>query len=185
MNDAEQKELIKDLKITIGKNLERIRKEKGITRKELAEAINVNETTLGAYCVGRNLPPIDKIYALAVILNCSIIELTGDNPIVKSRAIRQFHWEHYTKVLEKIGFSIEFEGKWAIIKERFKTTVTNEGVIPAQLATRKFQKVVFLSLMEDVEEIALNEDIGFKKAFYELIFGEKSPYNPNNEIPTI
>ena len=181
----ERKEFIKNLKITIGENLERIRKDKGKTRKELAEAINVSETTFGAYCVGRNLPPLDKIYTLAVMLDCSIIDLTGDNPRIKGREVYQYRWEHYIGILEKIGFSIEFKDRWAIIKEKMNLNITNEGVTLAPLTTRKFNKFLLTPFMDEVEEFALHNDISLKKAFYELFFGEKSALNPKNKLPSI
>lgn len=63
----------------LGENLERIRKEKGYTRKQLAEVVNVNEISFGAYERGKTLIPLDKIFALANFLQVSVGSLTGEN----------------------------------------------------------------------------------------------------------
>lgn len=71
-----------ELQKVFGENLESLRKQKNLSRKELADAIGITETSLGAYAQGRRSPTLDKIWHLAVKLDCSIGELLGDVPII-------------------------------------------------------------------------------------------------------
>lgn len=62
-----------------GKNLKRIRTERGISRKELAVLIGMDGNTFSPYERGLREPPLDKIFKLADILKVSVAELLGDN----------------------------------------------------------------------------------------------------------
>ena len=180
MNDDKREKLKK----TFSENLERIRKERGITRKELAEAVGVNETSFGAYCVGRNLPPIDKILIIAEILNCSIIDLTGDNPKAKVReqAIWERHWEESIRILNIAGFSVEENAPWITVVEQPKIE-KSEGEIffTPKRAVASIRNIAFPSLISNIIEIAVHRNSTFKDVLTELLFSkEESPfYKPN------
>ena len=63
----------------LGENLERIRKEKGYSRKQLAEYLGVNVVAIGLYETGKREPPLDKIFKLATFLEISVSSLIGEN----------------------------------------------------------------------------------------------------------
>lgn len=63
----------------LGANLRRICEEKGVSRKQLAEAVGVTEVSICGYETGRKLPPLDKIFVMADFLKVSVTSLTGDN----------------------------------------------------------------------------------------------------------
>ncbi len=44
----------------------------GLTQKDLAEIIGVDRTTVGKWELGRSIPRVEKLLALAKTLNCSI-----------------------------------------------------------------------------------------------------------------
>ena len=62
-----------------GDNLSFIRYHKGITRKQLADYLNVDKNTIGAYENAKKLPPIDKIILIANFFEVNVIDLIGDN----------------------------------------------------------------------------------------------------------
>ena len=56
-------------------NLKRIRLEKGLTQKQLAEAINVTRPTITFYESGRVEPQLEKLLMLSSSLGVSLEEL--------------------------------------------------------------------------------------------------------------
>lgn len=44
----------------------------GLTQKDLAEIIGVDRTTVGKWELGRSIPRVEKLLALAKTLDCSI-----------------------------------------------------------------------------------------------------------------
>lgn len=64
------------------KNLSLIRHKKKITRKQLADALQMTEIAFGAYERGR-IPTIDKVFVICETLECSITDLLGDTEIGK------------------------------------------------------------------------------------------------------
>ena len=63
--------------MTIGENIRRIRKERGLTLKQLGEQIGVNEAYIRAYESGRRHPKQKNLEALALALHVNIEALTG------------------------------------------------------------------------------------------------------------
>ena len=57
-----------DLKVTIPKNLERIRKEKDLTHSEMARVLGINRTTLYLYESGRRVLPTELVYKIWEVL---------------------------------------------------------------------------------------------------------------------
>lgn len=65
--------------ITLGKRLKKLREEKGLTQKQLAEIISMSQQTIGHYEVGRARPDLDTLQRLAEIFGCSIDFLLGNS----------------------------------------------------------------------------------------------------------
>lgn len=63
--------------MTIGENIRRIRKERGLTLKQLGEEIGVSEAYIRAYESGRRNPKQEKLEALATALHVNVEALTG------------------------------------------------------------------------------------------------------------
>lgn len=63
--------------MTIGENIRRIRKERGLTLKQLGEAIGVSEAYIRAYETGRRNPKQKSLEALAYALHVNVEALTG------------------------------------------------------------------------------------------------------------
>lgn len=61
----------------IGKKIANIIKSKGITQRELAEQINISESTLSRYIKGERMPKLEILYSIAEALNISIDALIG------------------------------------------------------------------------------------------------------------
>ena len=57
------------------KNLKRIRKLRGLTRKELAEKVGVTVKAIGHWETGIRKPTFDNLFTLTKVLNVSANEL--------------------------------------------------------------------------------------------------------------
>ena len=60
-------------------NLKQIRTERGVSRKELAEAVGITQNLLGLYETARRVPPLDKIFSLADALQVPLTDIIGEN----------------------------------------------------------------------------------------------------------
>ena len=77
----------------VGANIKRLRKEKGLSQKELAEKLNVIDKTISRWECGYGLPDVNLLPEIAKIFGISIEELIGEEsakpvkPFPKKRAI--------------------------------------------------------------------------------------------------
>lgn len=63
--------------MTIGENIRRIRKERGLTLKQLGDEVGVSEAYIRAYETGRRNPKLKSLEALAKALHVNVEALTG------------------------------------------------------------------------------------------------------------
>ena len=56
-------------------NIREKRKSKGISQKEFAKALNVDQTAVSMWETGKAMPKADKLPGIAKMLDCSIEEL--------------------------------------------------------------------------------------------------------------
>ena len=90
----------------LGENLKRIREEKGVTRKMLAEATGIAVDSIIAYENGKNLVPLDKIFSFADFFNISILDLTGDTQFGEIAKIIQRRLSRAEGIAAASGFSM-------------------------------------------------------------------------------
>lgn len=67
--------------MTFGKRLRELRKEKGLTQKELGEKIGVGRTTISEYESGKIVPRQDGLVKLAEVLNVTVDYLTCNHEV--------------------------------------------------------------------------------------------------------
>lgn len=160
-----------------GENLERLRKEKGYSRKQLADVVGIKETSLGQYSRGESLAPLDKIFELAEFLNVSILDLTGENPNIKPKD-KIFDYR-YKKAMDiaKMLFdfpppAVDSKGYVTIyvpnqVEHEDDGTVTFKGAVrPLRFKSAKD----FVTVMELAESQALYQS--FVEAFKKIVFKE-------------
>lgn len=56
----------------LGERLQELRKDKGLTQKELADKLGFSERTVGAYEMGKSKPSYDRLIQLCEYLNVSV-----------------------------------------------------------------------------------------------------------------
>lgn len=93
--------------MTIGENIKRIRKEKGLTQKKLGELSGINEVTIRSYEAEKYKPKYETVRRIATALGVAISEILDDfQPYIND--INQ-EWKHFNLVEEKlkeIGYSV-------------------------------------------------------------------------------
>lgn len=169
----------------LGENLKRIRKEKKISRQELAEETGIAANMIGEYETGRKLPPLDKIFILADSLEVSIVSLTGDNnfnpvyPDIDSK-IFEYRLKRAKKMLEFLDGLTDLIGDDALqINDKGNVTISTyekilykDGVVSAggaRIITTFRNVEIFVDVMEKTEYLALYRQIPFSQAFTEII----------------
>lgn len=65
--------------MTVGENIRHIRKEKGLTQKQLAENCKMYESQIRKYELGKANPKIETIIKIATALNVSLFEVISVN----------------------------------------------------------------------------------------------------------
>lgn len=96
--------------MTVGENIRRLRKQRGMTLKQLGDAVGVSESYIRAYESGRRNPKLKSLEAIANALHVNIEVLTGAD-FDGIKAMHQlFHiFRQYT------GTMVEVEGDDGIL----------------------------------------------------------------------
>lgn len=183
----------KTLARKIGENLERLRKEREFTQKELAEITGIPLSSYTGYAAGLREPDVGRLQRLANVLDTTINDLLGDDVIFRYRRKHAFD-------LAKIALlspNVEDNGKITLqfteIKQRYEGRDKDGLGMPIITATNKFGSVrkrnlfiprdeslppparvasvtfptdeEFVTFVEIVEDFAIAADMTFRTAF--------------------
>ena len=88
------------MKITIGENIKRLRREKNITQEQLAEYLNVSSAAVSKWERGDTLPDITLLFPLANYFSISIDDLMGYDATVAEREINDILNEYVALLRE-------------------------------------------------------------------------------------
>ena len=163
----------------LGENLERIRKEKGYSRKQLADIIGITEIAFGTYERGIRLAPLDKIFELAKFLNVSIIDLTGENPNVEKNIIFDYRYKRAVDITSTDIFfpTTELENGNISVYIPAKVIRNDDGALSffadesgAVGYTVNFKdKKIFVDSVEKAEKSAIVNHMTFYQALKNLV----------------
>ena len=73
---------MESIKKTVGENLRKVCKVKGIKNKQIADFIGVSESCVSNWFRGRNSFDIDNLYSVCQFLGVSVDQIFGVDPIV-------------------------------------------------------------------------------------------------------
>ena len=71
------------MEITIGENIRRLRREKGMTQEQLAEVLNVTNAAVSKWERGDSLPDITMLFPIAEFFGVSVDNLMGYDEYLK------------------------------------------------------------------------------------------------------
>lgn len=75
-------------KKAIGRSIEKIRKQKGLSQFHLAEALNCTQSIISQYEIGQAEPPLPVLIAICDKLGCSVDYLLGRNAMHDTSTLR-------------------------------------------------------------------------------------------------
>ena len=88
----------------LSEKLQELRKEKGLTQEELAEALFVSRTAISKWESGRGVPNIESLKAISKFFSVSIDELLSGEEILKIADEDNKQKEKHTKKSKSIAF---------------------------------------------------------------------------------
>ena len=98
------------IKMLIGDNIRRLRKERGITQKKLGELCGIAEPNIRKYESGKQNPKLETIEKIASALGVTAFDLMGIEyfDLKNPDAGRQYaEYDGFQKYLQSMGFSIK------------------------------------------------------------------------------
>ena len=168
-----------------GENLERIRKQKGITRKQIADCVNVTELTVGKYSRGENMPPLDKVFKIAKFLNVPMADLIGENQDYVNQKIFEYRLQKAWQLTEFLEPTFNYNGisgsdkpkydeqgrviVYSAEKLKYENGVITEGEGFNALV---FSENNFVKVMEQAEHNALYRQTTLNQEFRKIVFNE-------------
>lgn len=166
----------------LASNLLRIRKERGISRKDLASAAGVTVDSISGYESAKRLAPLNVIFAMADYLGVSVVSLTGDNDNNldvpdANKIINDYRFDQATKLAVWSGFVVAptADGKVFLIPS--DETIRNaDGSSSLNVDISKVSHVFpfdsldeFVKFIEAVENFAVNTDAPFRSTLSTLL----------------
>ena len=104
--------------ITIGKNIIRLRKEKGISQDVLASYLNVSKAAVSKWETAQSYPDITLLPKISTYFNISIDTLMGYEPQMSKKEIRILY-ENFAQRFASEPFHEVYKSTQAILKEYF------------------------------------------------------------------
>ena len=148
-------------------NLIRVRRERKLSRKQIAERLKITEVGFGRYETGERIPGLDKIFALAEILDCSVTDLIGENK--PSEQIFKYRFERAIDIIEAAHFNFgeNADGSMVVFYPLKFEYDDATGIFSAcdglRVITFK-DKFSFVSGIEQIEKLALMKHKTFDSA---------------------
>lgn len=178
----------------LGENLARIRKEKGFSRKQLADVVGMTEIAFGLYERGGSTPSLEKIFMLADFLQVSVSSLTGENNFADSIP-------DVEKIIDEKIFEYRLQKAWQLT-EYLEPDFNAGGFLGSdepmhdengRITLYSAEKVIyengcvssvgnsiriafenekdFIKVMEQSERNALYKQIPLSESFRDIVFG--------------
>ena len=150
---------------TLGENLRYIRESRGVTRKQLAEAVGIAVESIGGYEIGKRLAPLDKIFDIANFFNVSIVELTGDTPFTESKKFFEYRLQRAINIAFRLGFSATRCDNDTVILIPIERMKGSDIILGADHSFNFQSSKDFIVFVEDIEEQAITRGVTFESLF--------------------
>lgn len=110
--------------MTIGENIKRIRKEKGLTQKKLGELCGINEANIRKYENGKQNPKIETVSRIASALDESLHSFLDMGVTeVKASISKATSFKDYLGILGYEVHESHYNDKWVISIKEFNTDI--------------------------------------------------------------
>lgn len=168
----------------LAENLERIRKEKGYSRKTLANVLGITEISYSAYERALREPDLSKIFALANYLKVSVTELVGEAEESPDN-IRHFKKEFFraTRLANLAGCQLDPTPDGGIALTLIKDLIWKENTAAGFLPTLKIQSDKdFVQIINYIEETAIANNQTFDFVLRQFIHDADSKCQKQDAI---
>jgi transcriptional regulator with XRE-family HTH domain len=95
--------------MTVGENIKRIRKQRGLTQKELGEKIGLSDAQVSNIEKGKRSTSIDRQVKIAEALKCNVSDFYEDD---QKMELQENMWAVFGQKMNKQGISPEQAEKW-------------------------------------------------------------------------
>jgi transcriptional regulator with XRE-family HTH domain len=102
---------------TIHDNIRQLRKSKGWTQAQLAQRLRTSQKVITSYETSRKTPPVSRLSALAAVLNVSIEELIGAEPLKIKETLSHTHRNSRMARLQEFYEKLSPEEQRVILKQ--------------------------------------------------------------------
>lgn len=167
-----------------GENLERVRKEKGYSRKELADVLGMNPIAYSAYERALRQPSLDKIFVLADFLKVPLTDLTGDAS-TQTDEKRYFKKEFFRtmKLANLAGCQLDPTPDGGISLTLIKDLIWKGNTAAGFLLTLKIQSDKdFVQIINYIEETAIANNQTFDFVLRQFIHDADSKCQKQDAI---
>lgn len=138
--------------MSIGENIKKLRKNKGLSQKQLAEILNLSEITIRRYEKSSNIPTIETLDKIAIALDMPLNELLGTNAttndignkIISAQSLNNISHE---ELAEKTG-----------IDEKHLRTIKAGQINPTTTELSKIANVLGLPLRYFIKNLSSDVD---------------------------
>ena len=182
----------KQLKAQFGENLFALRKKKGLTRKQLAEILNVSEVSVGSYERGLRQPNFEMLFRIASFFEVSLDNLLGYSDVALNISVKKYRLGNAIKLLSTIGaiYADKENDTYAIqvynLEGKFQTD--EKGIVKRvdgkdTMAFGGANDLIYF--VENVQREATFSNKTFKVAFYEIaekLFADNKSIEKGREI---
>lgn len=178
MKEKKEKEIAQFL----GENLKRIRTEKGVSRKILAEMLGVTDVAIGQYENGLRTPTAEKAAALADFLKVSITDFVSVNSKIIDKKIFEYRLQRAYQMARDFLDSLlnaepNFDNEGHVVIYSPSKIIFEKGGVHSYHGNTNAvafkTKEDFVKVMEQAEFEALLRQVHFNTAFRHIVFGSE------------
>ncbi len=160
--------------MTVAENIKRIRKEKGLTQKQLGERCGMSESTLRQYEIGYRNPKLETIQKIAAALHVSPSEL--DERIDALRKSHRLIGSMYSEMEKKrLKDGKNFEHTLEIYNKLIKAQMEISDKLAKDLTAEELEKILVTKEQELLSLYLQLNEAGKQKAIEDV---ENLTYNP-------
>lgn len=125
-----------------GKNITSIRKAKGITQEELAQALSITTVTLSRWENGHFEPKASMLKKLCEILGCTESELLSDTAAGQVKITLTYDWKKY----QEGSVNMDGEGFEIILGSQGQIGIKGAGTLTSRDSMEKFLSQIRLQV---------------------------------------
>lgn len=152
--------------MTVGENIRRIRKEKGLTQKQLGERLNMTQSAIGQFENDKTSPKIETIDKIASALGVHIVDIMEQFTMAQYKTTSEYHnlekrvnavdgiiailIDIYGKVEDKYLEGQYGSGHYYLVGEGSKQFILYDGDIDALYESAKASIPALVERMKDI-----------------------------------